>query len=145
MYTDHFQKTVSLRTVDMWTCGQATYVPTIGCSQIPPELLHTDLAKSHTSATSPQVVAHIRRLTFLTDSIASAYSASLMSLRQLREQAGLTQVRLGFLLDVSPFTIAKWERGVTEPTASRIRRLAWALRVEESEVLEAICGVKQTA
>lgn len=68
-----------------------------------------------------------------------------MSLRQLREQAGLTQVRLGFLLDVSPFTIAKWERGVTEPTASRIRRLAWALRVEESEVLEAICGVKQTA
>lgn len=68
-----------------------------------------------------------------------------MSLRQLRIQAGLTQDRLAFLLDINVATLSSWENGATEPRASQIRKLAWACRVDELEVLEAICGVRQSA
>ncbi len=68
-----------------------------------------------------------------------------MSLRQLRIAAGLTQSTLAFLLSVNVATVSSWENGATEPRATQIRKLAWALRVSETDVLEAICGVKQTA
>lgn len=62
----------------------------------------------------------------------------------MRKAAGLTQAQLAFILDVSSYTIIRWEQGRGEPSASTIRRLAWALRVSEAEVLEAICA-KRTA
>lgn len=67
------------------------------------------------------------------------------SLRQMRENSSLTQAELAFLINVDPITILRWEQGKTEPSASTVRKLAWALRVEESDVLEAIIGAKQAS
>lgn len=63
----------------------------------------------------------------------------------LRRRTGLTQVELGFLLDVSAQTIFRWETGSSEPSASEIRKLALALRVPETDVLEAVIGAKQAS
>lgn len=67
----------------------------------------------------------------------------LMSLREMRKAVGLTQVELATILDVDPTTIVRWERGYTEPSPSNIRRLAWTLRADESDVLKAVLCAKQ--
>lgn len=60
------------------------------------------------------------------------------TLKSLRKQADLTQKQLGFLLNLAPLTILRWEKGLSQPNASAIRRLAWALRVEEEDVVQAV-------
>jgi transcriptional regulator with XRE-family HTH domain len=62
----------------------------------------------------------------------------MQSLRELRKDAGLTQKKLALLLSRTPFTIIRWEKGQGRPGAADIRRLAWALRVDESIILEAL-------
>ena len=37
-------------------------------------------------------------------------------IKQLRKKLGLSQEKLGQLLDVHTMTVSKWERGVLEPT-----------------------------
>ena len=49
---------------------------------------------------------------------------SLKSIRQLREEAGWTQLELAYKLGVTPSTIHNWEVGRFEPTASKLRQLA---------------------
>jgi len=51
-------------------------------------------------------------------------------LRELREQAGLTQKQLGTKAGLSERAIAQWERGVREPGWSNILALCQALDVE---------------
>ena len=41
-------------------------------------------------------------------------------IRELRENAGLSQMQLAIKLGVSQSAVAKWELGKTEPTASAI-------------------------
>jgi transcriptional regulator with XRE-family HTH domain len=45
-------------------------------------------------------------------------------LRTARRSAGLTQKQLAEQLGVESITVSRWERGVTTPSLSRLRRVA---------------------
>lgn len=45
-------------------------------------------------------------------------------IRELRENAGLSQMQLAKKINVSQSAVAKWELGKTEPTASALISLA---------------------
>lgn len=57
-------------------------------------------------------------------------------LRQLREQRGLTQVRLAELLDMTPRSYNRWERGGNTPHLEMLIRIADVLSVS----LDALVG-----
>ena len=56
-------------------------------------------------------------------------------LRELRKKAGLTQEELAEYVDVHLNTISRWENGIDTPKTFKIKRLAEALHVSESELL----------
>lgn len=60
------------------------------------------------------------------------------TLRQLREDAVLTQAELAEQVGVSVTAISHWETGNKRPRASNIRKLASALGVTPREILAAI-------
>ncbi len=60
------------------------------------------------------------------------------TLRQLREEAVLTQAELAQQVGVSVTAISHWETGNKRPRASNIRSLAKAFGVTPQEVLAAI-------
>ena len=60
------------------------------------------------------------------------------TLRQLREDAVLTQAELAEQVGVSATAISHWETGSKRPRASNIRKLALALNVTPREILAAI-------
>ena len=60
------------------------------------------------------------------------------TLRQLREEAVLTQAELAEQVGVSATAISHWETGSKRPRASNIRKLAKAFGVTPQEVLAAI-------
>lgn len=68
-----------------------------------------------------------------------------MSLRELRRLSGLTQERLAYLLSVDRRRVIRWEQGTSDIPASFVPKLAWALRCEERDVLEAVIRDRQTA
>ena len=57
-------------------------------------------------------------------------------LRRLRKKAGLTQEELAFKVDVSLMTLRRWEKGNSTPRTEFVKRLAEALGVPQSELLE---------
>lgn len=59
------------------------------------------------------------------------------SLRELREQAVLTQEELAQLVNVTPSSISLWEAGKKQPRHIHIHRLAVALEVTEQDILSA--------
>jgi transcriptional regulator with XRE-family HTH domain len=62
-----------------------------------------------------------------------------LTLKKLRERAGLTQRKLADALDVTIKTVSAWERGVGEPhlTISETQRLMDVLQCTFEELLEA--------
>ena len=56
-------------------------------------------------------------------------------LRKLRKSAGLTQEELAERVDVHLNTISRWENGVDVPKTFKLKRLAEALHVSETELL----------
>jgi transcriptional regulator with XRE-family HTH domain len=46
------------------------------------------------------------------------------TIRELREERGWSQFELAVKTGVTPSTISNWERGMTEPKVSQLRRLA---------------------
>lgn len=58
-------------------------------------------------------------------------------LRRLRKNKGLTQEELAFKVEVSVMTIRRWEWGNSTPQIEEVRKLAEALGVPQSELLEA--------
>ncbi|MBR0186508.1 MAG: helix-turn-helix transcriptional regulator [Synergistaceae bacterium] len=56
-------------------------------------------------------------------------------LRELRKKAGLTQEELAEYVDVHLNTISRWENGIDTPKTFKIKRLAEALHVSETELL----------
>jgi transcriptional regulator with XRE-family HTH domain len=46
------------------------------------------------------------------------------TIRELREEHGWSQFKMAVKAGVTPSTISNWERGVTEPKVSQLRRLA---------------------
>lgn len=61
------------------------------------------------------------------------------TIKQLREEAGLTQLALANRLDVTPTTVYNWERGKHMPTIIQLRALALAFGVKMEDI--AIVGV----
>lgn len=61
-----------------------------------------------------------------------------MTLRQLREAKFLMQLELAEQVGVSPATISKWERGLSQPDLRRMRQLAAAFAVTPEEVKRAV-------
>ena len=58
----------------------------------------------------------------------------MMTIRQLREAAGMTQLELAFRLGVTPATVSLWERRRVEPKASQIRAMARLFGVSMDEI-----------
>jgi DNA-binding XRE family transcriptional regulator len=48
----------------------------------------------------------------------------MMTIRELRERAGLTQFELAVAIDVTATTVFNWEKGRSEPRASQVRAMA---------------------
>jgi putative transcriptional regulator len=53
----------------------------------------------------------------------------MLTIRELREARGWTQLELGNKLGVTPVTVYNWERGQHMPTAVQLRALARAFGV----------------
>lgn len=56
------------------------------------------------------------------------------AIKELRVEAGLTQLELANKVGVTPSSVYNWERGKTEPTATNLRDLALALGVAMEEI-----------
>lgn len=56
------------------------------------------------------------------------------TIKALREDADLTQFDLAVKIGVTPTTISAWERGMYEPRASQLRRLAETFGVRMDEI-----------
>ena len=58
-------------------------------------------------------------------------------LRTARRSAGLTQKQLAEALGVESITVSRWERGVTTPSLSRLRRIAEFTQTTVSDLVRA--------
>ena len=56
------------------------------------------------------------------------------TIRELREDRGLTQFELAIRVGVTPISIHNWEFGKSAPGASRLRALADALGVRMDDI-----------
>ena len=56
-------------------------------------------------------------------------------LKELRKKAGLTQSELANAIGASLLTIFRWEKGERQPRMDEIKKLAQALNVTDSELL----------
>ena len=56
------------------------------------------------------------------------------TIKELRESLGITQLELAVKIGVTPTTISAWERGMYEPRASQLRRLAETFSVRMDEI-----------
>lgn len=66
------------------------------------------------------------------------FSGAVLRQRRLRE--GLTADDLAAILEVSESAITAWERGLSAPTPSNLKRLAEALRLHTSDLLAGRTG-----
>ncbi len=58
-----------------------------------------------------------------------------MSMKTLRQIAGLTQEKVAEELDVSPSTLIKWEQGKTYPNAKQLMQMAELYKCTMSDFL----------
>jgi transcriptional regulator with XRE-family HTH domain len=65
-----------------------------------------------------------------------------MTLKELRDNATLSQTELAARVGVSKAAISLWEAGIHTPRQAHIRKLALALKVSEREVKDAINALK---
>jgi len=56
------------------------------------------------------------------------------TIRELREEAGLTQLEVAYRLGVTPATVSNWERGIFEPKASQLRAIARLFGVSSDDI-----------
>lgn len=56
------------------------------------------------------------------------------SIRELREAADFSQLQLAIALGVSLSTVYKWERGINEPNASNLRKMAKLFNVNMEDI-----------
>lgn len=60
-------------------------------------------------------------------------------MKQLREQAGLSQVQLSEALGyTTPQFISNWERGVSHPPVSQIKKIATLLKTDPQALFDVI-------
>lgn len=58
----------------------------------------------------------------------------MVTIRQLREQHGMTQVELAVKIGVSPGSVYGWESGRTEPKVSQLRKVAKLFNVSMDDI-----------
>ena len=58
-----------------------------------------------------------------------------MSIRELREAAGMRQFELAARMDVKPPSVSAWENGMAMPTVENVLKLADIFGVTTDEVL----------
>lgn len=56
------------------------------------------------------------------------------TIRELRQEAGETQLQLAVAIGVTPSSVYNWERGQFEPKASQLRALAKHFNVSMDEI-----------
>ncbi len=59
----------------------------------------------------------------------------MMTIRELREGAGMTQLDLAFAIDVTATTVYNWEKGRAEPRATQLRAMAKLFGVSMDAIL----------
>lgn len=59
----------------------------------------------------------------------------MINLKEIRIAKGITITRLANLLDVSQFSIIRWEQGKTSPSAEKLKKLAELLNVTPNDLL----------
>lgn len=69
---------------------------------------------------------------------------TLLSLRELRKQADLSQAELGHALNVTDGSISSWERGESVVPQARLSQLAQALGVSVQEVTASARAIAET-
>lgn len=67
------------------------------------------------------------------------------TIKELRIEAGLTQLQLANAIQVTPSAVYNWERGKNEPTATNLRDLATALGVSMDEISLEVWYAKSAA
>lgn len=58
----------------------------------------------------------------------------MQTIKDLRLVRGWTQLELAYKLGVTPLTVSKWERGVSEPRVTQLRNLAELFEVPMDEI-----------
>lgn len=56
------------------------------------------------------------------------------TIRELRENAGLTQLELAIKVGVTPTTVYNWERGMYAPSVKTLRLLAALFKVPMEQI-----------
>lgn len=70
---------------------------------------------------------------------------TIMNLKNMRREAGFTQVNVADTLGVLQSSISYWERGIYEPSALQIAALASLYQTTADEIIQAIRAVKESA
>lgn len=67
------------------------------------------------------------------------------TIREWREQAGLTQAQLAARLDVTPSSVYNWEAGKSEPRAAQLKAMARLFGVSMDVIVFEVEEVKSVA
>lgn len=58
----------------------------------------------------------------------------MQTIKDLRQARGWTQLELAYKLGITPLTVSKWERGVSEPRVTQLRNMAELFEVQMDEI-----------
>ena len=69
------------------------------------------------------------------------------TIRELREDHGLTQLEVAYRLKVTPATVSNWERGIYEPKVTQLRAMArlFGVRMDDITLIEGSSGQLKAA
>ncbi len=56
------------------------------------------------------------------------------TIKELRDEQGLTQLEVAYRVNVTPATVSNWERGVYEPKVTQLRALARLFGVSMDDI-----------
>ncbi len=56
------------------------------------------------------------------------------TIKELRTEQGLTQLKVAYRIDVTPLSVSNWERGVSVPTVAKLRALAELFGVSSDDI-----------
>lgn len=62
----------------------------------------------------------------------------IVTLKEYRKRGNLRQLDIANAVGVDRSSVAKWERGLTVPSVSKIAKIAKVLNVTESDIVKAV-------
>lgn len=66
------------------------------------------------------------------------------TIKELRLEQGWTQLELAYRAGVTPLTVSKWERGISEPRVTQLRGLAHLFGVPSDDIALVERGAGET-